>query len=107
MSARVIRVAPRRVREPDPAPVVETLHPELAAPVARQSEPAPAPPPPPAPAPAPAPVNVDFSELAALLRENNDLQRQILQQLQKKKKWSFDLARDAMGRPFQIDATEA
>lgn len=86
MSARIVRMMSRPA-----AP----LQPAVAAPVAA-----------PAPAPAPAPVNVDFSELATLLRENNALQKQILSELQRKKKWSFDMARDAMGRPFQIDATE-
>lgn len=106
MSGRVIRVAPRRVREPDPAPVAAALNPEMAAQPSAPMLPA-ADAPPPAPVAAPPVVSLDTTELVKQLSANNDLLRQVLAELKRKKKWRFDLVRDQLGRPSQIDANEA
>lgn len=65
------------------------------------------------PGAAPAPVVQDLpapdapdSEVADLLRENNMLLRQMLTELRIKKKWSFVIAKDQLGRPMQVDATQ-
>ena len=58
-----------------------------------------------APQPAPAP-SVDLSELVAEQRKTNELLYQLILEMQKKKKWSFAIAKDQLGRPMQVDANQ-
>lgn len=61
----------------------------------------------PSAAPAPAPTaQVDISELVAEQRKTNELLYQLILEMQKKKKWSFAIAKDQLGRPMQVDATQ-
>lgn len=58
---------------------------------------------PPEPQPA---APADNGELLAAVQRQNQLLEQVLATLQQKKKWSFLIAKDQLGRPFQIDATQ-
>lgn len=109
MSGRVIRVAPRRVREPASVQNADTLHPDVVVNLAVPTSPAPQPAPdiaPPAPAAVAPVVTVDNTEILKQLSANNALLHEILGELRRKKKWNFDLVRDALGRPSEINATE-
>ena len=59
-----------------------------------------------APAPATAAPSVDLSELVAEQRKTNELLYQLILEMQKKKKWSFAIAKDQLGRPMQVDANQ-
>ena len=101
MSGRVIRVVAAAKRL-SPSTVEQVVEPRNDAP----PTPAPTQPVPVINVTPPA-VNVDTAELAKQLALNNELLRQVLAELKRKKKWQFEVNRDALGRPFQIDANEA
>lgn len=56
--------------------------------------------------PAAAPQPADNAELLAAVQRQNQLLEQVLAELQKKKRWSFLIAKDKFSGDMHVDATQ-